>query len=167
MAISGPSTPILKPGDSGLYTLTVTPVGLSGLPGNLTLSVVGAPQGTTVTLSSSDIPAGSPATEATVTVQISGALAGNTESSQEPHGRAALGLLLLPIVGILSLRRRLGKISQFRVAIVVGALSVAAVLGLAGCASSAAPKVTRNTVVLEARCGMLLHSVEATIRTQN
>jgi hypothetical protein len=76
--------------------------------------------------------------------------------------------MLLPIVGILSLRKRLGKMPQFRVITALGILSLGTLLGLTGCGGGFALVQQKcYTVVVTAQCGMLQHSIETTIKVQN
>jgi hypothetical protein len=80
-------------------------------------------------------------------------------------------MLLLPMLGILGLRKRLGKMRQFRAAMVVGVLSLSAVLGLAGCGGMCLigpqPASKIYTVVVTARCGTMHHSVDVTVKVEN
>jgi hypothetical protein len=76
--------------------------------------------------------------------------------------------MLLPMLGILSLRKRAGKMPQFRVMTALGILSLATLMGLAGCGGGfavATPKC--YTVVVTAQCGMLQHTTTAMIKVEN
>ena len=80
-------------------------------------------------------------------------------------------MLLLPMLGILGMRKRLGKMRQFRAAMVVGVLSLGAIMGLAGCGGVCilAPKPASAIykVVVTAHCGTMHHSVDATLKVEN
>jgi hypothetical protein len=156
---------ILQPGGSVSYTLTITPTSLSALPGELSFTTTGLPTGTTVTFSPSKIPAGSTATNVTITIQDNASQFANTRW----QGRPPIALaMLLPMLGILSLRKRVGKMPQFRVMTALGILSLATLMGLAGCGGGfavATPKC--YTVVVTAQCGMLQHTTTAMIKVEN
>jgi hypothetical protein len=141
------------------------------LPGVVTFTATGLPPDATITFSPSTVPAGSAATEVAITIHTSSAQAANTGSSQGSKGPAALGMLLLPILGIVGLRKRLGKIPQLRAAVVLGVLSLGAIMGLTGCGAICTigpqPTSTTYTVVITAHCGALQHSADVTIKVEN
>ena len=167
------SSPIqtVQQGANASYSFTVTPVGLAKLPGVVTFTATGLPPDATITFSPSTVPAGSAATEVAITIHTSSAQAANTGSSQGSKGPAALGMLLLPILGIVGLRKRLGKIPQLRAAVVLGVLSLGAIMGLTGCGAICTigpqPTSTTYTVVITAHCGALQHSADVTIKVEN
>jgi Bacterial Ig-like domain (group 3) len=167
------SSPIqtVQQGANASYSFTVTPVGLAKLPGVVTFTATGLPPDATITFSPSTVPAGSAATEVAITIHTSSAQAANTGTSQGSKGPAALGMLLLPILGIVGLRKRLGKIPQLRAAVVLGVLSLGAIMGLTGCGAICTigpqPTSTTYTVVITAHCGALQHSADVTIKVEN
>jgi hypothetical protein len=167
------SSPIqtVQPGAAASYSLTVAPIGLARLPAEVTFTATGLPPDATITFSPATIPAGSPATEVAIAIHTSSRQAANTGSSQRSQGPAALGILLLPMLGIAGLRKRLGKIPQFRAAVVLGVLSLGAIMGLTGCGAvcTIAPQPTQTsyTVVITAHCGTLLHSADVTVKVEN
>jgi hypothetical protein len=94
--------------------------------------------------------------------------AANTGSQRQ--GPIALAMLLLPMLGIVSLRKRLGRMPQLRAAIVLGVLSLGAIMGSTGCAGGTGtitPPSTSYTVVVTAHCGTLQQSVDAIIKIEN
>jgi hypothetical protein len=168
---SGSPIQTVQPGATASYSLTVTPKGLARLPAEVTFTATGLPPDATITFSPATIPAGSPATEVAITIHTSSQQATNTGSSQGFRVPAALGMLLLPMFGIVGLRKRLGKIPQFRAAVVLGVLSLGAIMGMTGCGAvcTIAPQPTQTsyTVVITAHCGTLEHSADVTIKIEN
>jgi autotransporter-associated beta strand protein len=168
---SGSPIQTVQQGATASYSLTVAPVGLARLPAEVTFTAMGLPPDATITFSPATIPAGSPATEVAVTIHTSSQPAANTGSSTGFRGPAALGILLLPMLGIVGLRKRLGTIPQFRAAVVVGVLSLGAIMGLTGCGAvcTIAPQPTQTsyTVVITAHCGTVQHSANVTVKVEN
>jgi hypothetical protein len=164
-------TQTVQQGADASYSLTVAPIGLATLPADVTFTATGLPPDATITFSPATIPAGSPATKVAVTIHTSTQSAANTGSSQGSQGPVALGMLLLPMLGIVGLRKRLGKIPQFRAAVVLGVLSLGAIMGLTGCAAicnvGPQPTSTAYTVVVTAHCGALQHSADVTVKIEN
>lgn len=155
---------VLQPGGSVSYTLTVTPTALSALPGALTFTTTGLPPGTTVTFSPAKIPAGSAATNVTITIQDSASQTANTRS----QGRPPIALaMLLPMLGILSLRKRVGTMPRFRVRPALSTFCLGAILSLTGCGGFAVISPKCYTVVVTAQCGMLQHTTAAMIKVEN
>jgi hypothetical protein len=125
-------------GAAASYSLTLTPP--MGIPLNdpITLAATGLPAGATATFS----PAGSimlGSAAATVTLSIQTAAAAQTARSEQPVSGnslppAALGFLVLPLLGIKAARRRLRQ-SLPLMLLVVG-LSLGAVAGISGCGGS-------------------------------
>jgi hypothetical protein len=81
-------------------------------------------------------------------------------------------MLLLPMLGIVSLRKRLGKMPQLRAAAVFGVLSLSAIMGLTGCAGGTGaigtqPTYSQYKVVVTAQCGTLQHSVDTIVKIEN
>jgi hypothetical protein len=167
------SSPIqtVQQGATTTYSLTVAPVGLARLPANVTFTATGLPPDATITFSPATIPAGSPATDVAITIHTSDPQAANTRPSQGSHGPVALGMLLLPMLGIVGLRKRLGKIPKFRAAVVLGVLSLGAIMTMTGCNAVCTigpqPTSTTYTVVITAHCGTLQHSADVTIKVEN
>jgi hypothetical protein len=154
----------LRPGGSLTYTLAVMPTALSALPGPLTFNATGLPPDTTVTFSPSQVPAGSGATNVTITIQDNSPQAANTRSQERWPITLAM---LLPVLGILSLRQRVGKLPQLRVRAALGTLCLGAILGLTGCGGFAINSPKCYTVVVTAQCGALQHKAETMIKVEN
>jgi hypothetical protein len=171
LKLNGSPTQTVQQGASATYSLTVAPVGFPTLPAKVTFTVAGVPPGATTTFSPATIPDGSSTTEVAMTIHTSSQNAANTESSQGSQGPAVPVMLLLPMLGILGMRKRLGKMRQFRAAMVVGVLSLGAIMGLAGCGGVCilAPKPASAIykVVVTAHCGTMHHSVDATLKVEN
>jgi hypothetical protein len=154
----------LRPGGSLTYTLAVMPTALSALPGPLTFNATGLPPDTTVSFSPSQVPAGSGATNVTITIQDNSPQAANTRSQERWPITLAM---LLPVLGILSLRQRVGKLPQLRVRAALGTLCLGAILGLTGCGGFAINSPKCYTVVVTAQCGALQHTAETMIKVEN
>src|SRR5580658_1471619 len=145
-----------------------TPTGVSTLPGPVPFTVTGLPPEATATFSPATIAAGSSTSTVKLTIQTSSSQAANTGSQRQ--GPIALAMLLLPMLGIVSLRKRLGRMPQLRAAIVLGVLSLGAIMGSTGCAGGTGtitPPSTSYTVAVTAHCGTLQQSVDAIIKIEN
>jgi hypothetical protein len=109
----------------------------------VTLTVSGLPTGATATFSPATIPAGSAATPITLTIQLPSTTARNEKPfSGVPFAPVALGLLVLPLAGLKTVRRRLPRLT---VAFAVMVLSLGALLGLSGCGGGSSPSATATT----------------------
>jgi hypothetical protein len=131
-------------------------------------TVTGLPPEATATFSPATIAAGSSTSTVKLTIQTSSSQAANTGSQRQ--GPIALAMLLLPVLGIVSLRKRLGRMPQLRAAIVLGVLSLGAIMGSTGCAGGTGtitPPSTSYTVAVTAHCGTLQQSVDAIIKIEN
>jgi Bacterial Ig-like domain (group 3)/FG-GAP-like repeat len=168
---SSSPTQTVQQGGTASYSLAVAPVGLATLPAEVTFTATELPPDATITFSPATIPAGSPTTEVAIAIHTSNQQAANTGSSPGFQGPATLGILLLPMLGIVGLRKRLGKIPQFRAAVVFGVLSLGAIMGLIGCGGAhmtgPQPTSTTYTVVVTAHCGTLQHSTNVTVNVEN
>ena len=150
----------LLPGHSGVYTLSMSPVGTTAFPASVTLSLSGLPVGATYTFSPATLAAGSGTTTVTLTVnipEIIGAvgpirirgndLRGNRDGSvQAASASHALGtdqrsgsgmapftlaFLLLPFAN--RIRRAGRKLGRALSILLLVAAAVAATAGLSGC----------------------------------
>jgi hypothetical protein len=169
---TGSPTQTIQQGAAAIYSFTIAPNGLATLPSEVTFTTTGLPPGATVTFAPPTIPAGSASTVVTITINTSSSQAANHPgSSSESGGPTALGMLLLPVLGIVSLRKRLAKIPQFRSALVFGVLSLGAIMGLAGCGAvstvGTSPTTKSYTVVVTAHCGALQHSANLIVKVAN
>jgi hypothetical protein len=125
------------PGGSASYSLAMAPVGTT-YPDAVIFSATGLPTGATATFSPAMIPANSPVTPVTMTIQTSNSqpnpqTARNEQpSSGLPLAPVALGFLLLPLAGL----KRLRQMPRLFLVLFAAALSLGAVLGLSGCGTS-------------------------------
>jgi hypothetical protein len=165
--ITSAPTQTVKPGGDAAYNLTVSPVLIPTLPGIVTFTVTGLPPGATATLTPSTILAGSGTTAVVMTVDTSSTQAGNRVPSQQSQPPAALGMLL-PLLGMVSLRKRLAKIPRLYTAVLLGVLTLGSIVGLTGCGAicTIGPQPTAYTLVVTAHCGGLQHSVDITLDIQ-
>ena len=156
-------TATVAAGAAATFTLTLSPGGVATYPDAVTFTATGLPAGATATFSPATIPAGSAAVPVTLTIQTSSQTAhlngnsiengiengkknGNEKpASSSPFAPLTLAFLLLPLVGIKSVRNRLRHLPQLTVAMAVMVLSLGAVLGLTGCGSSSSPAATAKT----------------------
>jgi hypothetical protein len=90
------------------------------------------------------IPAGSPATPVTLTIQTSNNQTARNEKpfSGGPLAPVTLGFFLLPLAGMKSVRRRLRQMPRLMVALAIMILSLGSVLGLSGCGGNNAANQT-------------------------
>lgn len=120
------------PGGFVTYQLTVTPPSTSAV----TFTVAGLPAGYTATFSPSSVPADAGPTNVTLTIQIPSQVSSAAGVPPVPRnwgpgrGAVALGLLLLPLLGIGARRRRVSRLLLVALLAVAG---LAATLGLSGC----------------------------------
>ena len=163
LEVTGSPSQTVNSGGAAVYNLTVTPEQMPTVPGDVTFSATGLPAGATATFSPAKIPAGSPATGLTLTIQTS------TQQAANMGTRArVLGLMLLPLLGMLSMRKRRRHISRLLAVALLAGLSLSAVAGMTGCgaARSIAPPPTSYTVVVAATCGNLQQAANLTLSVQ-
>ena len=127
-AASG-STATTTAGGSATYSLTVTPGANMSLPGGVSLNVTGLPSGATATFSPAVLPAGA-AAAVNLTVQTSSAQTANVRRVSTGSSMAvlALGLFLLPLLGVKLPRTRLRGLLLFLAAAMLGSI-----VGVTGC----------------------------------
>ncbi|HKF46367.1 MAG TPA: Ig-like domain repeat protein [Terracidiphilus sp.] len=127
-APGAPTTANITPGGVANFVLSVTP------PGNspVNLSVSGLPTGATSSFSPNPVAAGAGPTNVQFVINLAGQ-ASSTSPQHTPLTRMplALGLLLLPFLGLRRSRRRAGRFLLLAILAIAGA-AVAA--GLSGCA---------------------------------
>jgi hypothetical protein len=160
----------VQPGTSAPFSFTVAPAGISTIPGPVTFTVTGLPPGATATFSPATIAAGGSTTTVKLTIKTSSSQTAKTGPQQ--NAPIALGMLLLPMLGIVSLRKRLGKMPQLRAAVVFGVLSLSAIMGGTGCAGATGtvvppPTYSEYTVAVTAHCGTLQSSANVTVKIEN
>lgn len=155
--------------------MTVSPIGSTTLLAPVTLTISGLPSGATATFSPSVIPAGSPATAVKLVVQMA---ASSTAWNTEPQGDAPhhgtpilLALLLRPLLGMQSLRKRTQLAPRLLAIVLFAALSLGAMAGLSGCSSGVAAKSstgsTTYTLVVTETSGTVAHTFDLTLVVQN
>ena len=88
----------VQSGGAATYNLIVTPVRVAKFPADIELSASGLPAGSTATFTPATVGAGMAATDVTLTVRTSGATAAKV--SMRPKWPVALGLLLVPLLGV-------------------------------------------------------------------
>ena len=129
-ASGGSATGSGVPGGFVTYQLTVTP------PSNnsVTFTVTGLPKGFTATFTPNTVPTGAGPTNVTLTIHIPSQVSSAAQVPARPgsssHLPYALGLLLLPLLGIGRSGRRLSRSLLLALLAVAG---LAATLGLSGC----------------------------------
>ena len=165
---TGLSSQMVAPGGAAVYTLTVQPKGMATLPGVVTFSATGLPPGATAVFSPTTIPAGSTTTAVTLTIQTSALLTKNART----RGLAALGMMLLPLFGMISSRKRARRVRYLLAVVLLGVFSLGTVMGLAGCAGGSGgnqPPLssTTYTIVVTATCGKLQHATNLTLVVHN
>ena len=132
---TGKGDTIVIPGTTLVYPLQVAPVVASNFLYDVTFSTSGLPPGAVATFSPAILAAGS--STATVTMTVHTALTSRNEPPASPFDRLPLALgFLLPLLGARAFRRRLQKGSSILLALLLGAVSLATVAGLSGCAGA-------------------------------
>jgi NHL repeat len=134
----GSGSATTTPGGAASYTLMLTPSSGTTFPNPVTFSVTGLPTGATATFSPATLPAGSGATSVTLAIQTSNSQTARDEKfpSTRPLAPVALGLLLLPLVGMMSTRKQLRQIPRLSAMLAFAALSFGAAMSLSGCSSN-------------------------------
>jgi len=168
----------VTPGGTASYPLTILPTNGTIFPAPITLSLTGLPSGATATIAPSwtqltstswSFPANVALPATTLAIQTPSAVA-RLEPGTEFHRKfppVALGLLLLPLVGM---RRRLGKTlgrTIFTLFLLMAGAS--AMAGLSGCGASSGffgQAETTYNVLITATSGSLSHSTSVTLTVQ-
>jgi sugar lactone lactonase YvrE len=169
----------VTPGGTATYPLTILPTNGTIFPAPITLSITGLPPGATATIgpaswtqltsTSWSFPANSALPATTLAIQTPSAVA-RREPGTELHRTlppVALGLLLLPLVGV---RRRVGKTlgrTIFTLFLLVAGAS--AMAGLSGCGTASGffgQAQTTYNVQITASSGSLSHSTSVTLTIQ-
>lgn len=154
---SGSTSATASLGGTANYALTLTPGAGSTLPNVVTFSITGLPTGATANFSPASLPAGSSATSVTLTIQTSNTQAASTGRKSFTGGNlatVALGILVLPLVGMRSSRRRLPRIYQVFAPLLLAALALGTMVTLSACSgggnSSSGPTAQTYTLVVTA-----------------
>jgi hypothetical protein len=137
---SGGSTINSSPSGQAVFTLSFTPPNGQTFPQAIQLSVSGLPSGASATFNPTSIPAGSGATNVTLTVSVPSSA--SVQPLTDPFGRAslpiALALVLLPFATrYRKAGRKLHRASRaLLTAVAAIAITYALVLGVSGCGGS-------------------------------
>jgi hypothetical protein len=133
---AGSGVESVLPGGAATFNLTLAPGSGATFPDALTFSATGLPAGATVSFSPATIAAGSGVTTITMTIQTIKPQTARDAKPSGSLGTMALALLLLPMVGIKTARRRLRMMPGLPVVLAAAALSLGAMACLSGCGSS-------------------------------
>ncbi|AEU38792.1 NHL repeat containing protein [Granulicella mallensis] len=152
---SSPASATTTAGGMVSYSLTLTPGAGTKFPNTVAFGVTGLPTGATATFSPVTLPAGSGATTVTLTIQTSNAQTARNENSPLKGSLAtmAFALLILPLAGMTSLRKR--QLLRLSVMLAIATLSLGAMLSLSGCggnhgSSSSSPTAQNYALVMTA-----------------
>ncbi len=164
-------TQTVVPGGTATYTLALGPVSGVVFPVPVTLSVSGVPPGATATVSPQVVPAGSPLTNVTLSVQLPSVASLHPTDKPSSNHRiptAAWGVLLLPFLG--RLRRSGRRMRQMFSLFFACAAALAVTAGLSGCGSNSSgffanPQHTYS-VVVTATAGTVSRSTTVTLIVQ-
>jgi hypothetical protein len=126
-----------SPGSVASFNLTLAPAGATTFTDPITFSVTGLPTGATASFSPATIAAGSAITPVTLSIQTANTQTAYNEqpTSGNPLAPEALGLLLLPLLGMRATRRRLRQMPRLPMVLLAVALSLGVVLGISGCSA--------------------------------
>jgi hypothetical protein len=155
---AGGGTANALPATDANFTLVVTPVNGSILPGGINLSVTGLPVGTSASFSPASINPNSPTTNVVLTVHLAGsasAAAHKPSSFGKAGWPVALALVLIPF----GVTRRWRK---GRSLLLLALLAAAALIGVSGCGGSALAQQSFSFPVA-AQSGALSHAVTVTL----
>ena len=149
----------VQPGGLATFSFTVAPTNGSTFPGDVTLTLTGLPAGATYTISpSKTISSGSVSTAVTVQVQTSSSTALNRRFSSG----LSFAILFLPMVGLLSLRRR----ARGTGILMLMLLGLVAMLGTNGCGGSSSKTPQTSTITVTGTSGSLQHSIALDLEVQ-
>jgi hypothetical protein len=149
----------ILPGTTVVYTIQVEPQVATTFLYNVNFAASGLPAGANATFDPAPLPAGGKIQNIKMTVTTANTALSTPPAS--PFSRVPLALgLLLPLLGVRSVRRRLRKIPPFLGVALLAVLSLTAVAGLSGCSGAglfAARKVP-YTITVTATEGTLQRS---------
>jgi hypothetical protein len=172
---NGVSSQTVTAGGVASFGLTVSPTGSTTLLDPVGLSISGLPQGATFTFSPVTVPGGSPSTAVSLVIQTgeSSAKFDSEPDEHAPHGGTPILLLVLlpPLFGMKSVRKRIPSGLRLLAMSLFVLLSVSTVAGLGGCAGQP-PRLARHAgktynLVVTATSGTLHHSLPLTLVVQN
>ena len=157
LTASGGGTATVLPASHTTFTLMLTPVGGSTLPGTITLSHGTLPFGSSVEFSSNTVAASSPATSVILQINMAGSSTLSQRITDGGPWKIALALLLLPF-GL--------KVRRFRAWLVILVISVALATGGTGC-GGASLKPQSFSFPVTATSGGLSHAITVNVTVQN
>jgi hypothetical protein len=146
---TGSTAESVAPGAAASFSLILTPTETT-FPDAITFSVTGLPTGAIATFSPATIAAGSAVTPVMLTIQTPSTTTAHNEqpSSGNPLATVALGLLLLPLLGLKSARERLRQLPRLPPVLLAVGLSLGAVLGISGCGGGGTPPAAQSVTDL-------------------
>jgi hypothetical protein len=150
----------ILPGTTVVYTIQVEPQVATTFLYNVNFAATGLPAGATAIFNPPTLQAGGKIQNITMTVMTAKAAALSTPPAS-PFNRAPLALgLLLPLIGVRSVRRRLRKLPPFLGVALLAVLSLTAVAGLSGCSGAGlfAERKVPYTITVTATEGTLQRS---------
>jgi DNA-binding beta-propeller fold protein YncE len=140
---AGTGSATVSPGGAATFGLMLTPGAGTTLLDAITFTTTGLPTGAIATFSPATVAAGSGSTSVTLTIQTSNSQTAHNEKpfAGGPLAPVALGFLLLPVLGVKSVRRRLLQTPRLPVVLAFAALSLGVAMSLIGC-SNGSPQQT-------------------------
>jgi hypothetical protein len=164
---SGSTSATVQPGGTATYTLSITPPSGSKTPVDITFSVSGLPAGATGTFNPTTVPAGSGATNVTLSVAVP-AQSGAAVRPDSERFPVAWGLLVLPLLGLRRNRRAMTRTLLLLVLAVTGAIAIP---GMSGCGGSGSNSGTTHqpqtyTLTVTATAGALTHTTNLTLTVE-
>jgi sugar lactone lactonase YvrE len=169
-SVFNPSSAVVNPGGTAVFTVTVSPVNGSTFPAAIAFTVTGAPTGATVTLTptTNSIASGASPTSVVMTV-VAPNIVTSANRPPESLGRKlapiSFALLLLPLFGVRRMRRTW---QRYLVLLIMLAGGFAATTALSGCSNSPSGYFGQGTtydytVTLTGTSGSLVHSSSVTL----
>jgi hypothetical protein len=149
----------ILPGTTVVYTIQVEPQVATAFLYNVNFAASGLPAGATATFNPPTLQAGGKIQNITMTVTTAKTALSTPPAS--PFNRAPLALgLLLPLIGVRSVRRRLRKLPPYLGVTLLAVLSLTAVAGLSGCSGAGlfAERKVPYTITVTATEGTLERS---------
>jgi hypothetical protein len=149
----------ILPGTTVVYTIQVEPQVATTFLYNVSFTASGLPAGATATFDPAPLAAGGKITN--IKMMVKTATTALSTPPASPFSRAPLALgLLLPLIGIRSVRRRLRKLPPFLGVALLAVLSLTAVAGLSGCSGAGlfAERKVPYTITVTATEGTLQRS---------
>ncbi|HUZ04171.1 MAG TPA: Ig-like domain-containing protein, partial [Acidobacteriaceae bacterium] len=138
-ALNASLTQTVMPGQQAIYKIPMSPAYGTTFPSTITFTATGLPSGATYTFAPASILAGSGPTTLVLTVQTAAISARNIlpgEPMLRHSAPMALGLLLVPLIGMKRIRSRMQRIPRILAILLFAALGLSAAAGLGGCAGS-------------------------------